>query len=72
VICATSGSRNTTLNQAAFSVGRWLGAGLLHERDAAAALYGAARFAGLDDSEIRATLRSGLLAGAREPVEVRA
>lgn len=71
VVCAAPGGRNAALNRAAFSAGRWVGAGLLHERDAAAALYDAARAAGLDDAEIRGTLRSGLLAGARRPVEAR-
>ncbi len=71
VVGAAPGGRNAALNRAAFSVGRWVGAGLLHERDAAAALYDAARSAGLGDPEIRGTLRSGLLAGARRPVEAR-
>jgi len=72
VTSAEAGTRNATLNAAAFRVGRWIGAGLLHEREAADALYSAGRAAGLEDVEIRDTLRSGFTAGAARPVEARA
>ncbi|GGG51591.1 hypothetical protein GCM10010964_43480 [Caldovatus sediminis] len=72
VLDAPAGTRNATLNREAFVVGRWLGAGLLGETEAASALYAAARRAGLDDAEARATIRSGLRAGASSPLEARA
>lgn len=64
---APVGTRNDTLNRAAFALGRFVGAGLL---DAAAVrweLTVAARYAGLGPAEIRGTIRSGLTAGRRQP-----
>jgi hypothetical protein len=66
---AAVGTRNDTLNRAAFALGRLVGAGLLDAREAAAELESAARFAGLGRVETRRTIRSGMTAGRRQPVE---
>lgn len=66
---APVGTRNDTLNRAAFALGRLVGAGLLDARETAAELESAARFAGLGRVETRQTIRSGMTAGRRQPVE---
>ena len=71
VLQAEPGSRNHTLNAAAYSLGQLVGAGVLPDEMTAAALARAARAAGLEDREIRNTVRSGLTAGARRPRAVR-
>ena len=68
---APVGSRNDTLNRAAFALGRLVGAGLLDESGVRRELTAAARRAGLGWAEIRGTLRSGLTAGRRQPFEHR-
>jgi hypothetical protein len=70
VLEAPPGERNTTLNRQAFNLGRLVGAGIVNERSAVTALYQAARYAGLDDGETRATIRSGFEAGLKQPLEV--
>jgi hypothetical protein len=62
---AAVGTRNDTLNRAAFTVGRLVGAGLLDEPTATSELTRAARYAGLGRTEIGRTIRSGLSAGRR-------
>jgi Bifunctional DNA primase/polymerase, N-terminal len=64
---APVGTRNDTLNRAAFALGRLVGAGLLGAADVARELEDAARFAGLGRVETRRTIRSGLTAGRRQP-----
>jgi Bifunctional DNA primase/polymerase, N-terminal len=67
VLEARPGERNATLNREAFLLGRLVSSGCI-ERDASlVSLYRAARSAGLDDSECRATIRSGFEAGLRNP-----
>jgi hypothetical protein len=66
---AAPGTRNDTLNAAAFSLGRLVGAGLLPADSVGSALTHAARTAGLEEREIDATIRSGLAAGAERPRE---
>jgi hypothetical protein len=66
---APVGSRNDTLNRAAYALGRFIGAGLLDEAETTRELEDAARFAGLGRAEIRGTLRSGLTAGRRAPFD---
>jgi len=66
---APVGTRNDTLNRAAFALGRFVGAGLLDLTEATRELEDAARFAGLGRAEIRGTLRSGLTAGRRVPFD---
>ena len=64
---AANGTRNDTLNKAAFSLGRLIGGGYLVRAEVEAALRGAAESVGLEPREIDATLRSGLDAGTRQP-----
>ncbi len=70
---ANRGQRNDTLNRAAFALGQLTAAGLLPAALAYAALFEAARQAGLDHDPgcgrrgIDRTIRSGLTAGARKP-----
>ena len=72
IACAPSGRRNSTLNRQAFSVARWIAAGLLEESEAVSALYAAGMAAGLDAPECRDTIKSGCLAGFKNPVEIHA
>jgi hypothetical protein len=62
-----SGQRNDTLNRAAFALGQLVGAGLLPDGLATAALAEASAVIGLPAGEAHATIRSGLTAGARNP-----
>lgn len=64
---ASEGTRNDTLNSAAFSLGQLVGGGVLDEGVVRADLTDAARAAGLDDDEIEKTINSGLEGGKREP-----
>lgn len=57
--CCPEGQRNDTLNRAAFNLAGLVDAGALSEEEVDDTLTGAARAAGLDDTEIRATLASG-------------
>ncbi|MFZ5451386.1 MAG: DUF927 domain-containing protein [Thermodesulfobacteriota bacterium] len=61
------GNRNARLNQAAFSLGQLVGAGVLDKGQVEAALYGVAVSIGLGEAETRATIRSGLDSGEKEP-----
>lgn len=55
---ATNGSRNETLNRAAFALGRFTAAGRLVEEEVVNRLLHAALAAGLDEHEARRTIRS--------------
>lgn len=66
---APVGARNDTLNRAAFALGRLVGGGLLDPGEVVRELDAAARFAGLGRAEIRRTIRSGLTAGRRAPLD---
>jgi hypothetical protein len=68
VAAAPVGSRNDTLNRAAFALGRLVGAGLLDPGDVTRELEMAARRCGLGRTESRRTIRSGLTAGRRSPI----
>jgi hypothetical protein len=57
------GTRNDTLNRAAFALGRLVGAGMLDAWAVRRELEEAARYAGLGRTETRRTIRSGLTAG---------
>ena len=59
VALAPKGTRNHTLNVAAFNLASLAAAGALNPQDVDDTLTIAARQAGLDDTEIRATLASG-------------
>jgi len=69
VRAAQTGSRNATLNAAAFSLGTLAHLGA-DEADCETALVSAAIVAGLAEDEGRRTFRSGWSAGAQEPREM--
>jgi Bifunctional DNA primase/polymerase, N-terminal len=65
---APVGTRNDTLNRAAFALGRLVAAGMLDAWTVRSELDRAARHAGLGRAEIRRTIRSGLTAGQTLPL----
>lgn len=67
VMDATPGTRNATLNRAAYSLGQLVGAGALERGEALRALLLAGQAVGLGDVETRKTATSGLTAGAVQP-----
>lgn len=67
VAVAVEGTRNHTLNSAAFSISQLVAAGHLEHTHAWDALWEAGRACGLPDTEIEATLGSGFRAGAQLP-----
>lgn len=67
---ASEGSRNDTLNRAAFALGQLVGAHALGRREAESRLLAAALTCGLDHREADATIRSGLDAGEQHPRRV--
>ncbi|MCX5406175.1 bifunctional DNA primase/polymerase [Streptomyces sp. NBC_00335] len=64
---AQAGTRNETLNRAAFNLGTLRAVGQLDRAQLADVLRDAARHAGLPDREAEAAIRSGLSAGERYP-----
>ena len=64
---AKPGTRNSTLNRAAFSLGQLVAGDLLSRETVELELTDAAISAGLGESEVAATLRSGLEAGLLRP-----
>ena len=64
---AQVGTRNHTLNRAAFKLGQLIPGGYIDESSVQAALLAMAVGIGLPDAEARASIRSGLYAGQREP-----
>lgn len=64
---APEGTRNDTLNSAAFSLGTLVGAGVLPRDTAEAELVTAAILCGLSEAEAHHTVRSGLESGVKEP-----
>jgi hypothetical protein len=67
VLGAAPGTRNSTLNEAAFALGQLTAAGLLPARLAYDALMRAAASAGLPPREASRTIGSGLASGTRKP-----
>jgi hypothetical protein len=67
VAAAPPGTRNDTLNRAAFSLGQLVAAGLLPPVPVITGLISAAMHAGLPEDEAVRTVRSGLAGGARKP-----
>jgi hypothetical protein len=67
VRAAPEGVRNHTLNRAAFALGQLVAGGHLDETAVVAELLDAAATAGLGEGEARATVASGLRAGASFP-----
>jgi hypothetical protein len=68
---AAPGTRNCTLNRAAYYLGELVGAGILEREVVESTLTEAALACGLPEGEIAATLRSGLEAGLLHPRPVR-
>ena len=67
---APVGTRNDTLNRAAFALGRLVAAGMLDAWTVRSELDRAARQAGLGRAEVSRTIRSGLTAGQESPRRV--
>lgn len=67
---AREGTRNVTLNRAAFCLGQLVAAGVLSEENVEVELTEAALSAGLGEREIAATFKSGLKAGMLRPRQV--
>lgn len=67
VASAPQGQRNATLNDAAFALGQLVAGRVLAPGEVERALLDAANAAGLSDGEARATIRSGMGAGEKEP-----
>lgn len=67
VAAAVNGTRNDTLNRAAFALGTISHAVGMDEHFITEELLDAARKAGLDDTEAAATIQSGLTAGMSNP-----
>ncbi|HUT58123.1 MAG TPA: phage/plasmid primase, P4 family, partial [Phycisphaerae bacterium] len=67
---ATEGNRNETLNTAAFNLGTLVGGGHLNRQEVEQALQPAAEAVGLEPEEVKATVRSGLEAGIRQPRDI--
>ena len=64
---AKLGARNNQLNESAFSLGQFIGAGLLSRAAVEELLKQAALAIGLRSSEIEATIKSGIEAGINTP-----
>ena len=64
---APKGTRNHSLNKAAFSLGQLVGGGMLDEDEVVAQLRAAAYGIGLEEEEVDITLNSGLSAGKASP-----
>jgi hypothetical protein len=67
VALAPVGTRNHTLNRAAFSLGQIAGTGLMQPETVERVLTASALAAGLTEKEAQATIASGLRAGQRLP-----
>ncbi len=67
---APEGNRNNALNGAAFVLGQFIGAGLLERDETGEQLLQIATRIGLDESEARPTLKSGIEAGVAQPRNV--
>jgi hypothetical protein len=67
VAAAQPGSRNATMNRAAFNLGQLVAGGLLETDEVRAVLLAAAIEAGNPEAKARATIESGLRGGAAKP-----
>ena len=67
VATAQLGTRNDTLNRAAFNLGQLVATGMLPSLATVTALINAAERSGLPRDEARRTIRSGMTAGSRHP-----
>lgn len=64
---AVEGTRNETLNRAAFALGQLVAGGALGDEVVHRRLLAAADASGLDEQEAERTIASGFDAGAKEP-----
>lgn len=64
------GGRNAQLNKSAFSLGQLVAAGHLDRHEVESALTATALATGLEPSEVRATIRSGIRGGANTPRDI--
>jgi hypothetical protein len=64
---ALPGTRNSTLNRAAFRLGQLVATRALDRTTVEATLAGAALAAGLEEREVERTIHSGLEAGLAHP-----
>jgi len=64
---AAEGTRNDTLNKAAFNLGQLVGGGYLDRQHVESELASTAALIGLGEGEAAATIRSGVEAGMKEP-----
>lgn len=67
-----NGTRNNTLNVAAFNIGQIVGAGMVGRHEAEGSLLAAAIESGLEAAEARSAIASGLDGGAKKPRSNRA
>ncbi|MGL4177513.1 MAG: bifunctional DNA primase/polymerase [Dermatophilaceae bacterium] len=67
VLTAAPGTRNATVNRAAFALGQLIAAGRLNEDQVTAALTAAGEHTGLPAAEVARTITSGLRAAANHP-----
>src|SRR5882724_1301504 len=72
VTAAAEGTRNDTLNRAAFSIGQFVGAGAIGREHAEHKLLLVAVRTGVSEAEARATIKSGLDSGAAQPRDLSA
>lgn len=71
VRAAPEGKRNDALNRGAYTLGSWVGEGLLDRDTVVQELTAAALAAGLDPDEIGPTIESGLSKGEANPIHPR-
>ncbi len=67
VAVAAPGTRNATLNEAAFAIGQLVAGGEVDRFEAEGVLLAAAQTCGLPEGEARKTIASGMAAGEKEP-----
>jgi hypothetical protein len=67
---AEPGDRNNALNRAAFDLGQFVGAGHLDRDEVEEDLLKLAAQIGLDEQEVRPTIKSGIEAGIAQPREI--
>ena len=68
---ASSGDANNTLNKQAFRLGTWCGAGFISQDEVEDTLAAAAQVRNIPPREARDTIRSGIRAGLKRPIQAR-
>ena len=72
IMSAGDGTRNDVLNRRAFTVARYVAAGMIGEHEAIEGLHAAARQIGLPHVEIKSTIQSAFRSGFKKPMEAHA